>query len=332
MVPNLNQQWIFAKARPLFLACLLACLPSAAALAADAADTGVEKIPLVLLTITADHTGAPSLRGMPPLTDDLGYEYPFMIDGENKGRAVFSVQEIGAPTGTEPVSAGFFYYLDGESGQVSCTLNQGALKEVYLYRIVLPGLQCSHAKLTSPLGNGEFFIFEQTPAKDNTSLTIMASGGPVARLLIFDGIDLAFNLEIRGVDYPVNPAHLVDMFPANLITGETQLVRATLLDIYSFEDRHSYLERNPLPDPSQTSEPLILKNYELLIYPWADLSLWEDPELTVMCERRLKGGGSMWGVDAAGYENVVAVLEGPPGGEMIIGYIPGDVDGIDYHE
>jgi len=325
VAPYLYQKRFFPKALPLLLACLLACRPSLAA------DAETAEIPLVLLTITADHTGAPSLGGMPPLTDDLGHEYPFATDGENEGRAVFSVQEIAVPSGAEPVSAGFYYYLDGESGQVVYTLNQAALHEVYLYRIVLPGLQCTSAKLTSPLGNDEFFIFEQVPAEDNTSLTMMASGGSVARLLVFDGNDLAFNLEIRGVDYPVNPAHLVDMFPINLITGETQLVRATLLDIYSFADRCSHLERNPTPDPFWTAEPPVLQNYELLIYPWADLSLWEDPELTVKCERRLKGGSSMWGVDVAGYENVVAVLDGSPGDEKIIGYIPGDVDGIDYH-
>lgn len=327
MILSRNQKRFSVKGWPLLLACMLACLPF---LAAQAEDAGETEFPLVLLTVTANHTGRPSLEGMPPLVDDLGNEYPFDTGGDNEGRAVFSIQKIAVQAGEEPVTAGFLYRLDGESGRVACTLNQAALNDVYLYRIVLPWLQCTRALLTSPLGGDAFFVFEQIPEEENTSLTMMASGGPVARLLVFDGLDLAFNLEIRGMDYPINPAHLVEMFPTNLITGETQLVQVTLLDIYSFADRFSYLERNPLPDPSQQTEPPVLQNYELLVHPWADLSLWEDPELTIKSEWKLNGGYSMLGSDVAGYADTVAVWDGFPGNEEIIGYIPKDVDGIDY--
>ena len=312
------------KALPLFLAFLLACPASLAEPAPEV------EIPLVLLTVTANHSGAPSLERMPPLTDDLGHENPFVTDGDNAERGVFSVQRIAVPAGTEPTTAGFQYNLDGESGQVNYTLNQEALGKVYLYRIALPGLQCTRALLTSPLGGDQFFIFEQIPAEGNTSLAMMASGGPVARLVIFNDNDLSFNLEIRGMDFPVDPSYVVEMSPSNLTTGEAQLVQVSLLDIYSFADQHSYLELNPLPDPSQATEPPVPRNYDLLIYPWADLRLWKDPELTTPSDRQLKGGGSMSACDVAGHAGVVAVLDGPPGNEAIIGYIPKDVEAIDY--
>ncbi len=308
------------------LALALALLLAASPLTALAADS----VPLVIMTHTVNDLGYLSPGLMPPMTDDLGGTYYFSAEGRNADRTYFSVQNIPTSRDHKPSQITFPYDRDGQQGQISYTLNQQSLGKAYLYKIRVSGLPITRAMLSSPLRGDNRFICEQVPSTSGGELVLWLVGGEHPHLVLMEGDELAFNLELDGGDYPVNPNAESETTPIHMVTGEYTSMYITLMDVYTFSRNHSQLERDP-EAPGIIPE-VRLDQWELLVYPDADPTLYLDPDLAQESPVQLEGGNSYIASDVLDHEECLAILVEYKGAYQIVGFMPKGVEKIIYRK